>query len=84
MNYVYRPKGVCSEELRFEIENDIIKNMEVVDGCAGNALGIRALLLNQNINDVIERFAGIRCEKRPTSCPDQIAQALKAYQQTLD
>lgn len=78
--YVYKPTGVCSTEMTFEIEDDIIQSLVVKNGCNGNLKGIASLLKGQNINDVIARLDGITCGKRPTSCPDQIAKALESYQ----
>ncbi len=79
MNYVYYPKGVCSSKFEFEIEDDIVKDMKITDGCPGNTMGLSVLIKGQNINDVITKIEGIRCGRKPTSCPDQVAQALKAY-----
>lgn len=79
MEYSYRPSGVCSREFIFDIENDIIKSMKVVGGCSGNLQGISSLLVGMNINDVVNRVKGIKCGMRSTSCPDQIALALKKY-----
>jgi uncharacterized protein TIGR03905 len=78
-NYVYQPKGVCSTEYRFQIEENIIKDVEIMNGCQGNLLGIRALILDKPVAEIINTLEGIRCGLKPTSCPDQIAQGLKAY-----
>ena len=77
--FVYRPKGTCSTEMRFELEGDTIKSLQVKNGCNGNLKGIAALVQGADINDVITRLEGIRCGFKQTSCPDQIAQGLKAY-----
>lgn len=58
-------------------ENRIIKNVKIIGGCLGNLLGISKILVGMSIKDVIERFDGVKCGNKPTSCPDQIAQALK-------
>lgn len=80
MEYIYEPKGVCSYKMIFNINKDnILEDFKVEDGCNGNLKGIRALILNQNINDIIEKLDGIKCGVRDTSCPDQIAKALKEY-----
>jgi len=63
----------------FELDGDVIRSLEVIGGCNGNLKGISSLLKGQKIDDVIERLDGITCGMKPTSCPDQIAQALKAY-----
>lgn len=77
--YKYKPTGVCSTEMIFELEDGIIENLEVMNGCNGNLKGISALVRGQKIEDVIDRLEGITCRSKPTSCPDQIAQALKSY-----
>lgn len=79
MNYIYKPNGVCSIKMEFNIENDIIKDMNVVGGCNGNLKGIKSLIIGQNIDYVINKLKGIRCNNKNTSCPDQIALALEEY-----
>ncbi|MBQ9818009.1 MAG: TIGR03905 family TSCPD domain-containing protein [Proteobacteria bacterium] len=73
----YEPKGVCSKYMKFDVEDGIIRNFEVIGGCHGNLQGIAALLKGMKVEDVIARFEGINCRGKGTSCPDQIAQALK-------
>lgn len=75
----YQPKGVCAKMMQISIKDDIIKNVEVIGGCAGNLSGIGNLVKGMNINDVISRLQGIPCGSRPTSCPDQMTKALVAY-----
>ncbi len=79
MRYEYIPKGVCSRKFVFEIEDNIIKNLEVSGGCQGNLSGISKILRGMNINDVIKAFEGTTCGPKKTSCPDQIAVALKEF-----
>lgn len=79
-HYVYRPKGVCSKEMQFEMDGDVIRKVTIVGGCPGNLLGISRMLENKRIEEVIQAFEGVRCGAKPTSCPDQIACALKHYQ----
>lgn len=79
MNYIYKPNGVCSIKMEFNIENDIIKDMNVVGGCNGNLKGIKSLIIGQNIDYVINKLKGIKCNNKNTSCPDQIALALEEY-----
>lgn len=74
----YKTKGVCCSEINFEIEEDIIKEVSFEKGCNGNLSGIAALIINMKIQDVIEKLDGIKCGHRDTSCPDQLAQALKS------
>ena len=77
MEYVYEPKGVCSRKMKIEVENNIIKNVEIVGGCAGNTVGISRLIQGMNINEAIKRLKGILCATKGTSCPDQLAIALE-------
>jgi len=79
MEFVYKPKGVCSAQMIFEIEDDRIISLQVIGGCHGNLQGISSLVKGMNIDDVINRLEGIRCGMKPTSCPDQISKALKEY-----
>ena len=79
MEYIYKPKGVCSREFIFDIENDTVKTLKVVGGCNGNLQGISRLLEGMKIEEVIKRIEGLTCGTKQTSCPDQIADALKAY-----
>ena len=74
---VYKTKGVCSQEIHFELDGDTIKSVEFVGGCSGNTQGIASLVRGMKVADAISRLEGIRCGFRPTSCPDQLAQALK-------
>lgn len=77
MEYRYKPNGVCSREMIIELDGDIIKNLTIVGGCAGNTLGLSKLVEGMNINDVIKRLKGIPCGNKSTSCPDQLAKALE-------
>ena len=70
---------VCSQEMNFEIEGDTIKSVEILGGCPGNLIGISHLVKGMKIQDVIAKFEGISCAGKPTSCPDQMARALKQY-----
>ena len=77
--YEYDPIGVCSKKMKFEIENDIVKNIEIIGGCPGNSQGVIALCKNQKIDDIIAKLKGIKCGFKNTSCPDQLARALEQY-----
>lgn len=74
----YTPRGVCAQGITIEVEDDIIKNVRFSGGCPGNLLGISKLVEGMKVSEVIEKFEGVRCGNKPTSCPDQLAQALKA------
>jgi len=75
---IYHPKGTCSREIRIQYEGEIVSSIEVIGGCNGNLKGVSALIKGMKIKDVIERLDGIRCGFKSTSCPDQIARALKS------
>lgn len=75
---IYHPKGTCSREMHISYENGIVTDVRVIGGCHGNLQGIAALVKGMKIEDVIHRLEGIRCGMKPTSCPDQLAQALKS------
>lgn len=81
MKFEYTPKGVCSRHFEFLINNNVIEDFQVVGGCSGNLQGIRKLIIGLSVDDVIEKLAGIKCGGKPTSCPDQIACALKSFKQ---
>ncbi len=83
MKYTYTPKGVCSRQIDLEIEGDIIKNVTFTGGCNGNTKGISKLVEGQNIDDIIQRLEGTTCGMRNTSCPDQLATALKNAKKSL-
>lgn len=78
MQFEYKTKGTCSREILFEVEDGKVKNVQFVGGCNGNLKGIGALVEGMSIDDVIARVEGISCGMKSTSCPDQLAQALKA------
>ena len=73
----YQPKGVCSKHMEIDLENGVIQAVRVLGGCNGNLQGICALLVGMTREEAIRRLDGIHCGPRPTSCPDQLAQALK-------
>ena len=78
MQYTYKTKGTCSQMISFEVNNDIVTNVQFYGGCNGNLKGIGKLVEGMNIDEIIARVEGIQCGMKPTSCPDQLAQALKA------
>ena len=78
MQYTYKTKGTCSQMISFEVNNDIVTNVQFYGGCNGNLKGIGKLVEGMHIDEIIARVEGIQCGMKPTSCPDQLAQALKA------
>lgn len=75
---IYTPDSkVCSQQIIIDTEEGIITHVEVEKGCAGNSKGVAALLVGMRIEDAISRLEGITCGRKDTSCPDQIAKALR-------
>ncbi len=77
MNYKYKTRGTCSREISFELENGIVKNVSFYGGCNGNLKGISALVEGKKAEEIIPLIKGIKCGFKPTSCPDQLANALQ-------
>jgi len=77
MNYTYRTKGTCSQGIQFEIVDNKVHNVQFIGGCSGNTQGVARLIEGMDVNEAISRIDGIHCGPRPTSCPDQLAKALK-------
>ena len=77
MEISYKTKGVCSRLINIDVENGIVKKVKFDGGCNGNTKGISALVEGMPVEDVIKRLEGIKCGFRDTSCPDQLAKALK-------
>lgn len=73
----FKTKGVCSQSIDFELDGDTIKKVEFVGGCSGNTQGVARLVQGMNIDEAIRKLEGIKCGPRSTSCPDQLAKALK-------
>lgn len=74
---IYKTKGVCSQAIDIQVEDGIVQSVSFQGGCHGNLQGIGALVKGMKVEDVIARLDGIRCGFKSTSCPDQLAQALK-------
>lgn len=74
--YTYKTKGVCSKEIRFDVEDNKIKNVSFVAGCKGNLQGLSVLLEGMDVEEAVKKLKGIRCQGN-TSCPDQFARALE-------
>lgn len=79
----YKTHGVCARAIHFEVDGNKLTNVQFVGGCSGNTQGVARLIEGMDIDDAIARLEGIHCGPRPTSCPDQLAQALKQYKASL-
>lgn len=78
MTYTYKTSGTCSRQILIDLNDDkTINSVKFVGGCDGNLKGIGALVKGEKIDDVIEKLEGITCGFKKTSCPDQLAKALK-------
>jgi uncharacterized protein (TIGR03905 family) len=76
----YSTQGTCSRQIDIEVnENNIIEHVKFTGGCSGNTQGVAALVVGMSVDEAIRRLEGIKCGPRPTSCPDQLASALKEY-----
>lgn len=81
MHYSYNTTGTCSAKIDFDVEDGILHNVSFWGGCNGNLQGIGRLVEGMAVQDVIDRLEGISCNGGPTSCPDQLATALRLVQQ---
>ncbi len=77
MQYEYQTNGTCSRSILFDVEDGKVKNVQFIGGCNGNLKGIGVLVEGMDVDEVISRVEGIHCGMKSTSCPDQLAQALK-------
>lgn len=73
----YKTQGTCSKMINIELEGDIIKKVEFIGGCPGNVIGLAKLSEGRSAEDIIKRVEGVTCGFKPTSCPDQLAKALR-------
>jgi uncharacterized protein (TIGR03905 family) len=78
----YKPSGVCAQAIDFEIEEGKVKNVQFLGGCNGNTTGIGLLVEDMEVDEVIKRLEGVKCGFKNTSCPDQLAKALKAAKES--
>ena len=76
MEIHYTPKGVCSRQIDIVVEDGVIQSVKFTGGCNGNTQGVAALAQGMKVQEYLNRCKGIHCGARPTSCPDQLAQAL--------
>lgn len=82
MTYTYKTRGTCSSQIKIDINDDkTIENVEFLGGCNGNLKGIGQLVKGMAIDEVIDRLDGIKCGFKQTSCPDQLAKALKEIEE---
>ena len=84
MQFEYKTKGTCSQHILFEVEENKLKNVQFIGGCNGNLKGIGSLVDGMDIDDIIARLEGTTCGMKATSCPDQLAQALKQAKEEIN
>ena len=77
MTHTYYPQGTCSKVMTFDLEDGVIRNLQVIGGCNGNLQGMAHLVEGMKAADAIAKLRGIRCGFKPTSCPDQFSIALE-------
>ena len=78
--HIYKTSGTCSRQMKITYEDDIILDVEIIGGCNGNLQGISSLVKGMRFSDVVSKLEGIKCGFKPTSCPDQLARAIKEIQ----
>ena len=76
-SFTYKTQGVCAREIEIEVVDDIVKSVKYIGGCSGNTQGVAALVKGMSVDQAIERLSGIKCGPKQTSCPDQLAEALR-------
>lgn len=81
--FEYRTRGVCSSLIKLDVDDNIIKKVEIVGGCPGNSLGVSKLCEGKSLDEVIDILSGIDCRGRGTSCPDQLAKACMKYKNMI-
>ncbi len=77
MDYTYQTQGVCSMEIHFHLENDVVTNIQFIGGCNGNLKALSKVLDGWTVGQIEEKLAGNTCGRKPTSCADQLARAVK-------
>ena len=83
MAYEYSTRGTCARKILFDIDGGKVRNVRFIDGCSGNTQGVAALAEGMDVDEVIARLKGIRCGRKPTSCPDQLALALEKAKESV-
>ena len=83
MQFEYQTSGTCSRTILFEIEDGKVRNVQYIGGCNGNLKGIGSLVEGMDVDEVITRLEGTTCGPKNTSCPDQLAQALKKAKESM-
>ncbi len=79
MTFEYVPRGVCARKMMITVEDGVVTDAQILGGCHGNSQGVAALVKGMKADEVISRLSGIRCGYKGTSCPDQLAAALKKH-----
>lgn len=81
--YEFTPSGVCSKDIKFDLEGEKVTNVQFTGGCNGNLSGISALVEGMTVDELIDKLSGITCGGRSTSCPDQLTKALLSYKKAI-
>lgn len=79
MIFEYVPRGVCARKMIIDVENGIVNQVQIIGGCNGNSQGVAALVKGMKVDEVISRLDGINCNGKGTSCPAQLAKALREH-----
>ena len=78
MKVVYKTQGTCSQSIEVDVEDGVVRAVSFTGGCHGNLQGISRIVEGMRVSDVVARLEGIKCGRKATSCPDQLAKALRA------
>ncbi len=78
MRYSYQTQGTCSQQIDFDLDGDTVRNIEFYGGCNGNLKGISILCDGMTVDEIEDKLKGVQCGYKPTSCPDQLARAVRA------
>lgn len=82
MRYTYKTKGTCSSMIEFDIDGDVITNVTFTGGCNGNLKAVRSLVDGLTVKEIEQKISGIKCGMKSTSCPDQLAKAVREAYET--
>ena len=83
MQYSYKTKGTCSQRISFDLEDNIVTNVNFIGGCHGNLQGISALVEGMDADEIVDKLSGIKCGFKATSCPDQLACAIRKAKENV-
>ena len=81
--FTYKTRGICSDRIELRVNNNIIEDCAIIGGCPGNTTAVAKLVIGHDVDEIINMLDGTRCGFKATSCPDQLAKALRSYKASL-